>query len=519
MKRAIILFIIILTGLLSCTELDPVVYTDITYDTFFKTEKQVLSAAGPAYQSLNAYTNPECVWGLNELTTDEFILPTRGIHWFNDGIFQRFHLHEYIPTDFIINNSWKVMYAGITNCNRVIYQYNDIEPQTEALVTVSNELKALRSFYYFILMDLYGGVPLVDSFDVPEGYAPFRNTRAEVFNFVEEELKIGIPVLNNTVDLTTYGRFNRYAAFALQAKLYLNAEVYIGTPMWDEVIQACDSVILQGKYSLTPDFFENFEKQNEGSLENIFVIPFTDLFSPFWGDATYPARMYQHHVWTLHFNGTQAYNCEQGGWDGFCAVPSFYYSFDEEDTRRNGLLTGLQFSSTTGDTLRCNQERSGQPLNYTPEIASLENAYENEGARLAKYDYTETKNFQMINDFVLLRYADVLLMKAEALMRRNSGAATQEAVELVNELRARAFPDDPSKLYSIGTLTLDELLAERGRELYGESWRRNDLIRFGKYNDPIDNTRPSAASNIYSVFPIPQDQINANPNLTQNPGY
>jgi hypothetical protein len=518
MKKSIIISILIISGLVSCTDLEPKVYTDITYDTFFKTEKQVLSAAGPAYQSLNAYPTPEGIWGLSELTTDEFILPTRGIHWYNDGIFQRLHLHKYIPTDFIINNSWKVMFAGITNCNRVIYQYGAIEPQTEALQTVMNEMKALRSLYYYFLMDLFGGVPWVDTFDVPTGFAPERNTRADIFHNIEQDLKNSVGSLNNTVDMTTYGRLNRYGAFTLMAKLYMNAEVYTGTPMWDEAIATCDSVILQGKYSLNKNFFANFAIENEGSPENIFNIPFTDIFAPNWGDATYPARMFTLHLWTLHFTGTQTYNCEQGGWDGFCAVPSFYYSFDQKDIRLDGLLTGLQFSFK-GDTLFCNQELSGQPLVYTPEINSLQSAAENEGARFVKYDYTDAKNYQLSNDFVLFRYADVLLMKAEALMRKNGGNATQDAVNLVNQVRARAFLSDNSKLYTTATLTLDELLAERGRELYGETWRRNDLIRFGKYNDPIGTTRPNKASDVYNLFPIPQDQINANPNLVQNAGY
>jgi hypothetical protein len=518
MKKSFLIYsVIIFTIFLSCTELDPVVYTEIVNDNFFKTEQQVLSAAGPAYQSLNVYPCPEAMWGLNELTSDEILIPTRGIHWYNDGIFQRFHKHTWIPTDFIINNSWKVLYAGITNCNRVIYIYERIEEQSEALISVTNELKSLRGFYYFLLMDLFGNVPVVDSFNVPDGFAPLNNSRAEVFQFVDKEIRQSITTLNNTVDMTTYARFNRYAAFTLQAKLYLNAEVYIGESMFDEAIAACDSVILQNKYSLNPDYFDNFAIANEGSPENIFVIPFSDLDAPFWGDDIYPARMFNHHLWTLHFNGTQTYNCEQGGWDGFCSVPSHYASYDAADIRRNMWLTGQQYSAT-GDTLYCNQEKNGQPLVYTPEVNSLENAAENEGARLVKYDYTDAKNNQLSNDFAVFRYADVLLMKAEALMRKNGGVATQEAVDLVNQVRARAFPGDDSKLYTTGTLTLNELLAERGREFSGEGLRRNDQIRFGVYNDPID-FRPEAAAETYNLFPIPQDQINANPNLTQNPGY
>lgn len=517
MKKSFFILLTLFTVFLSCTDLDPKVYSEIINENFFQNEKQVLTAAGPAYQSLNAYTNPECFWGLNELTTDEIILPTRGIHWYNNGIFQRLYLHEWIPTEASINNSWKVAYAGINNCNRVIYIYENTEEQSEALISVENELKSLRAFYYFLLMDFFGDVPIVDRYDVPEGYAPAKNTRAEVFNFIEDEVLDGISTLNPSTDMTTYARFHRYVAYTLLAKLYLNANVYIKQTMYDEAIAACDSVIMNTDYALSDDYFANFAINNESSKENIFVIPFSNLDAPFWGDDVYPARMFQHHLWTLHFSGGQTFNTEQSCWDGFCAVPSHYKNFDETDIRRAMWLTGQQLSYT-GDTLYCTVEKNGQPLVYTVDITGLESAAENEGARLAKYDYTDASNNQLENDFVLFRFADVLLMKAEAIMRKNGGNATQEAVDLVNQIRARAFPGDNSKLYTTGTLTLDELLAERSREFAGEGWRRNDLIRFGKYNDPVD-FRETPVSDKYNLFPIPQEQINANHNLIQTTGY
>lgn len=517
MKNSIYILIVFLVVFVSCTDLEPVLYSEISNENFFKTEEQVLSFAGPAYQAFNATTNPTCLWGLYELTTDEFLLPTRGIHWDNDGIYRRMHKHEWLPTSFIINYGWTVPYAGINKCNNALAIYEGIEEKSDALLSIIEELKVLRGFYYFYLMDLFGNVPIVDTYDVPEGFAPTNNSRAEVFEFVENALLDGIPELTTATDMTAYARINKYVAYAIQAKLYLNAEVYIGETHWDEVITACDSIINCGGYSLEDDYFSNFAIENESSGENLFVIPYSGQDEVNWGDETYSSRMFNLHVWTLHFNGTFAYGCEQGGWNGFCAVPSFYYLFDEDDIRRDGLVTGLQ-TKPNGDTLYCNTELAGQPLIYTVEITSLEGAYENEGARFVKYDYTDSKNYQLANDYVVFRYADILLMKAEALMRKNGGTATVEAVDLVNQVRARAFPGDDSKLYTTSTLTLEELLAERGRELYGEGWRRNDLIRFGKFNDACD-FRPAPVSDIYNLYPIPQDQINANPNLVQNPGY
>ncbi len=514
------LFIIILSifGLYSCTDLEPEVFTEISEDTFLKTEQQVLSTAGPAYSSLTVFSCPEGIWGLNELTTDELIIPTRGIHWYNAGMYHRMHWHQWTPLESPINNTWQCLFAGIANCNRSIAICQQVE-QTDAIISIENELQGLRAFLYFMAMDMFGGVPIVDRYDVPDGYSPARNSRKEVFDFIESELKNGIAVLNPQNDNTTYGRFHKWSAYTLLAKLYLNAEVYTGTPRWDEAIAACDSIINSGLYSLNPDYFLNFAVDNDlQRMENIFVAPLTDVNAPVWSDAVFPVpRMFQHNFWTLHFNGNFAFGMTQGGWDGMCAVPSFYKSYDEKDIRREAWLVGVQIS-TTGDTILCNQERTGQPLNYTVEVTDLEASYENEGARIAKYDYTNAQNNQLANDWVVFRYADVLLMKAEALMRTNGGVATQEAVDLVNQLRTRAFPDDASKLYTTSTLTLDALLAERGWELASEGWRRNDLIRFGKYNDPLD-FRPTSASDIYSLFPIPQEQINANPSLVQNPGY
>src|SRR5699024_972466 len=172
-----------------------------------------------------------------------------------------------------------------------------------------------------------------------------------------------------------------------------------------------------------------------------------------------------------------------------------------------------------GDTLYNNQELpSDSALVYTVSISSLENAHENEGARLMKYDYSGAQEYSLDNDYAIYRYADVLLMKAEVLMRQNGGTATNEAVTLVNEVRSRAFENPGQRMYSTASLTMDTLLAERGWEFAGEAWRRNDLVRFDEFasgswmfKGTVDKTR--------NIFPIPQQQLNSNPNLEQNPGY
>jgi hypothetical protein len=511
MKKLTYIFFLSFMIIAGCTDLNVDVYSDITSENFFLTEEQVLSAAGPAYTSLKGVAVPENMWGMTELTTDEFLIPTRGSDWYNDGIYQRFHRHTWYATDFIFNNTWSVLYEGVANCNRVIFQYNQVEEQSDALISVSNELKALRALYYFFVLDLWGNAPLVDRYDVPEDFAPEITPRGEIFEFIDSSLTAAVDVLNPEKNTETYGRFHRWAAYTLLAKIYLNAEVYIGQPMYGKCIAMCDSVIASGLYSIEDDYFSNFLANNESSDENIFVVPYDNL-----GDIDW-ARIFNIHLWTLHGSNRETFDIEQSPWNGVCGVPSFVRSYDTDDLRLNAWLTGQQFSAT-GDSLFCTKGEAGQPLNFTIDFDDMEYATEYDGARIAKYEYDGAVNYQMPNDYVVFRYADVLLMKAEALMRQNGGAATAEAVNLVNQVRARAFDGDESKYHTTATLTLDALLAERGWELCSEGWRRNDLIRFGKYNDPSD-FRPEPAPDYCNLFPIPQDQINANPNLAQNPGY
>ncbi|SDM10126.1 Starch-binding associating with outer membrane [Catalinimonas alkaloidigena] len=511
------LFILMMCGgLFACTNLDEDIYSSIKNEDFYQSERQVLASAGPAYVNLRAYTNPDSPWGLNTLTTDEMLIPTRGIHWYNGGIFQRYHRHEWTTSEGAFNASWTFIYSSINSCNRTLYQFSQLEEPSETVTNIGYELRGLRAFYFFNAVDMFGNVPLVDRFDVPEGYAPENEDRKAVFDFTVGELNEILPNLA-APGSDMYGRFHKMAAYATLAKLYLNAEVYTGQPMWDEAIAACDAIINSGLYSLQGDYFANFAKQNQGSTENIFVIPYSETLPTDWGSGGVPARSFQHHLWGIHFNGMKRFAGENGGWNGMCAVPSFYKSYDSTDIRRQIWLQGLQ-TSTSGEILYCNQERAGEPLIYTADLTGLETAYENEGVRLAKYDYTAAKNFELESDFAIFRYADILLMKAEALMRKNGGMAPGEAVDLVNQVRARAFPNMPEKLYTAGTLTLDAMLAERGWELAGEGWRRNDLVRFGQYIRPWD-FKEQASPQTRNLFPIPQSQLNANPSLSQNPGY
>ncbi|MFP4621962.1 MAG: RagB/SusD family nutrient uptake outer membrane protein, partial [Bacteroidales bacterium] len=281
---------------------------------------------------------------------------------------------------------------------------------------------------------------------------------------------------------------------------------------WQKAIDACDQIINSGNFSLEDNYFANFATENENSSENIWVIPTNGELGVGW----YYGCTIMHYQQPETFPG-----CESGGCNGICAVPSFYESYDESDVRREMWVEGVQID-TDGDTLEAVERLAGEPLVFTKDIGNVEDAYENEGVRMAKFDYTNMINYAPEGDMPIFRYADVLLMKAEALMRQNDGEPTGEALSLFNKVHTRAGLEP----LEMDELTLDTLLAERGHELATEGWRRNDLIRFGEFIKPfyedsdVENIQKKVVNEPYvRLFPIPEQQINANPNLEQNPGY
>jgi hypothetical protein len=511
--------------LFSCTNLDETVYSDILKDNFYKSEAEIISTLAPAYAGLRGI---ESSWEGESLCTDETLIPTRGKDWYDGGVYLRMHEHNWQAELGYFSSMWGYGFGRVNKANQLIFQLKQVEDKMDPSFYAQfvGELKIIRAFGYYRLLDDFGNVPIIDKFDVPIGFLPANNQdfatgRKEVFSFIENDLRENIDFLSGEKDQSTYGRFNKYAAFALMAKLYINAEVWTGTPKWDECIEACDSIIQSGKYQLENDYFANFLGKNENSTENIFVIPYDDTRTD-WQFIVY---------WTsLHPALVKKYNTAHGPWNGLCALPSHYNSFDVGDKRRNGWLTGLQYSST-GELLKCVMESAPNPLNLTadfvniynpsdPSVYDQTNALEYMGARFVKYQITPYPSWCMGNDLVIYRLADILMLKAEALLRKNGGVANQEAVDLINQVRNRAFDDPAAHEYNINTLTLAALLQERGWELYYEDVRRNDLVRFGKFvRGTWEFFDRSAEQDFRNVFPLPQDQINSNQNLVQNPGY
>jgi hypothetical protein len=513
----VLLVLALIIPINSCTNLDEEIFSDLTPETFPTTDEQFISALGATYTSMYGLLNHNSVFSLNEVSSDEIMIPQRGSDWFDGGQWIRVHRHNYNANEESVNNGWNFLYGGVNDCNRVIALFEQLVEegsvtQEDAAAFIA-EVRTIRALFYYWLMDSYGNVPVVTSF-VGADPTPPTKSRTEVFNFIESELNTTVPLLSKAKDATTYARFNYWAGKALQAKLYLNAEVYTGEEKWDEAIAAIDEIIDSGLYDLERDYFVNFNADNAASVENILVIPYDQA----------NAQGFNLVQMTLHYQSQSTFNLVEQPWNGYCTLAEFYNSYDDTDVRkgvsgdqatRGNFIAGPQFDSDGVTQLEDSSAEEADPdgpgLNFDPNVNALEpNALRQAGARVGKFEFENGATSNMNNDFPVLRYGDMLLMKAEILTRQGEAAMAQP---LVNEVRDRAQQPD----WDVADITLDNILAERGREMFYEGWRRQDLIRFGKFNDAWDFKDASDACK--TIFPIPANQIAANPNLQQNDCY
>lgn len=428
------------------------------------------------------------------------------------------------------------MYAGINNCNRVLYQIESGSiPVTEGKEETIAELKVLRASYYYMLCDLYGNVPIMTKYDVPEGFIPEQSTRQQVFDFVIQEVTENMNLLSEEKGGMAYGRFNRWAAWALLAKMYINAEVYTGTARWQECIDACNKIIETGLFDLDANQRDVFATNNENAKEIIFALPFDDQYVTDW-------NAFDIHMQTLQPANQATYNLSSGPWGGICAVPQFIDTFDEDDTRlAENWIQGDQFSAD-GELLNCTMgAMSGKPLSYINEVPSIADSEEIHGVRHGKFEIAMGARVQLSNDWPLFRYADILMMKAESLLRTGNADA---AAIIVTQVRERSFRSKPEKaivtgpqlqegsVYDYGRrdnlvphtfeggadIQYGRFLDELGWEFNQEGRRRQDMIRFGVYTTKSWFSH-SPNGDYRSLLPIPRSQREKNPNLKQNDGY
>lgn len=520
----------------ACTKLDENVYDQIITDTYYNNRTEVLSAVLRPYTHTNAWITSSGqvgYWRVNELAGDQLAWPVKGVHGQDNGNWVRLHYHTWVPDDpEIVWNPWSLMFTGVGFCNTAI---ENLEKREAAAMQITQaekdayiaDLKFQRAFYYLKIMDLYGNVPIVTK--VGE-VSPPTKPRSEVFKFIETEIKENIdksPVLSPSL----IGRMSKAGAYAMLAELYLNAEKWTGVARWDDCIAACDQLIQAkaGSQTASPMALDaninaTFSNTNQNSREIILSIAYDFQKSTF--RANFNSDFY-------HFNQRFIYDGSFNGNDGVIVIPGVHSKYKNNDQRKKDwFLIGPQFyKNDPTKPVVGGFEYKDQPLVFVDNVrknktggteTNMNVGEENSGVRFDKYKPgTLADPAYFSNDWVVYRLTWIYFAKAEALMRKNGGVATAEAVQLINDCKKRAFSeaDWETEKYTTATLTMDELLEERGREFIFEGVRRTDQIRFGKFvNTAWWDHIPSNDKN-KELFPIPFRQIAANPNLTQNPGY
>lgn len=521
----------------SCTDLKDESFDRIIANQFTPASGDVASLVGAAYTNWRDVMQQwNGLFRTQEISGDQLVIPSRPNGWVDGGVYRRIHDHKWTADDEIAINNWNRSYAGIANCNRLIFQIESGSiPFTEGKEAVIAELKVLRASYYYVLCDLFGNVPIITQFDVPAGFIPKQSTRKEVFDFIVKDIQDNLPLLSEKNDPTTYGRFNKWGAHTLLAKMYLNAEVYTGTPAWEKCIEQCNLVInSKAGYALEATQKEVFKTNNESSKEIIFAIPFDIKYVTDWNGFSI-------HMETLQPANQATYNLLNTPWGGICAIPQFIDSFDKDDERLvSNWIQGPQYSAGGTPLTSTLGAYAGKPLSYINQLPGVDQSEEVHGFRLGKFEIEKGTTVNLSNDWPLLRYADVLLMKAESLLRSGKAA---EAAAIVTAVRARNFKANPAKAvvtaadlqkgstYAYGLknhntttneggadIKFGRFLDELGWEFAQEGRRRQDLIRFGVFTTKSWLSHvPNGAYR--TLLPIPRPELNKNANLKQNNGY
>ena len=518
-----------------CTKLDENLNSTLTSAEVASTPGSTAGLVAAAYSDLGGLLHSQSqLFSLQENTSDEALVPTRGGDWDDNGVWRVLHNHTW-------NSNHQYILDVFNGLNKLNFDATNVllfKPSASQTA----EARFLRAFALYNLLDLYGQYPYREPGENLLN-APAVKTGAEGINFIISELNAVVAAL----PAAPIGQATSDAARFLLMRCYLNRGAFLNraTPTFDaadmqQVITLGNVIINSGKYSFTPNYFDNFSVDNGAkSKEGIFTYVNTSGVAANNGGPQARWNM------TLHYNSYTPVN-PNAGWNGFTTISDFYSSFNvgvtptvfgPADTLFDGRIGGRYYAGATNVSgLRpgflVNQQfnengvaikdRKGAPLAYTPAIAAnmIETGANLEvtGIRVIKYvpDYGNYGG-PAGNDLMIFRYADAYLMVAEARQRTGDVAG---ALTLVNTLRAaRNAPPlvtlplaNPNNVQDPNTF-----LSERGRELYWESVRRTDLIRFGVYlkpwqYKPTDNAR-------YLLFPVPSQALAANPNLKQNPGY
>jgi hypothetical protein len=502
-----------------------------TVEDFYEQDSAYIKALGGVYANLNVpspsgafasniegldagtSTYGRSLMNLQTFTTDEAVWSYE-----NDPGIGEVQRSSWTAENVILRGAYGRIMAGVAFANEFLRQSTEDKLNTrgvsdskkQEVAVMRAEARVLRALSYYHMMDLFGKAPLVTEGDPVGSTQSPEMTRQEVFNFVEEELLASIPELEEPM-MNDYGRVDKGVAWMIIAKVYLNAEVYTGTPRYDDALEYTENVINAG-YSLTDNYIDNFRADNDvngAQNEIIFPIPADENFAQAFGPTTV---MTNGAVGSIEQNGDEI-GVQPAGWGGAIRLtPQFVSLFDgqefSEDDRNR--IIGANNPERTLEINDIVDQDQGYILEKFTDVRS-------DGSVGNQLTFSSV-------DFPMFRLADAYLMYAEAHLRSGSGSQTQ-AVGYINALRERANGGSSENISS-SELTLDFIIDERARELYWESHRRQDLIRFGLFTGSqyIWTLKGNSITGVPTpdfrkLFPIPNASLAANQNLTQNPGY
>lgn len=443
-------------------------------------------------------------WGAQELATDEAV-----IGWGDAGL-PDFHFHNWTPANNFLTAMYNRVFFQVSLANEFLRETTDGKLNERGVdanlkATIQNyraEARFLRALSYWHGMDLFGNIPLYDETFAVGNNAPNQASRAEIFAFIETELK-AIESGMVAPGAQEYGRASQAAAWMLLAKLYLNAEVYVGQNKYTEALTYVNKVINSGAYSLKANFQDNFRADNNTSPEIIFAIPFDGLKTQTWGGMTF--------LINASLGGamnTRDFGMSDGWWG----------------TRTTSAIVDL-FPDATG---AIDERAIFFTKDKTKEITNISDY--NSGFSAPKFINKTSTGADGQNgthpdtDFPLFRLADAYLMYAEAVLRGGAGGDLNTALGYINQLRERAYNNTNGNINTT-QLTLDFVLDERARELMWEGHRRTDLIRFNQFTEngiwpwKGNTAAGKTTAKFRDLYPIPSTELISNPNLKQNTGY
>jgi starch-binding outer membrane protein, SusD/RagB family len=457
-------------------------------------------------------------WDVQELPTDEAI-----ISW-NDATIKNFHWQTWAPNDVFLMAIYSRIYFTVAIANEFIRQADKAMGSATGtfatdLVHYKAEARFIRALAYWHAIDLFGNVPFITENDNPGAYFPQRITRANLFTYIESECKAIEPDLV-AARQNEYGRADQGADWFLLAELYMNAQVYTGTPRYTDALTYLNKVITAG-YTLDHNYAHLFSADNANSPETVFQICFNGTNTQTWGGTTF--------LISGGFGGNMPTN-GLGSWGGMRTIKDFVAKWG---INQSSFASNPQYQGPDKRAMFWFDANNGWVWDIT-DVATF-----TQGIGVTKWSDLDTlgnTNYSGYNssfastNFPMFRLGDAYLMYAEAVIRGGSGGDMATAVGYINALRERAYGNTSGDI-SASDLTptqtgLDFILDERGRELYWEGHRRTDLIRFGQFTNGTyvwqwkGNAFNGATVPSYrDLYPIPSQDVAANPNLIQNPGY